>query len=94
MSDQELEDYKAEKELELRREYHDVAKLYRYAVATQECSYLANQVDLQVHGRGQGVYFEAVLTDAWAWDVNRSARFLTSAKVVTIHEINVQELDR
>ena len=36
--------------------------------------------------------FELSLTDAWVWDVYRSARFVKSVRVVTFKDVNVEEL--
>ena len=36
--------------------------------------------------------FELTLTDAWVWDVYRSARFVKQVRVVTFKDVNVEEL--
>jgi len=38
------------------------------------------------------VYFQLTLTDAWVWDVYRSARFVKTVRVVTFKDVNVEEL--
>ena len=41
---------------------------------------------------GGQVYFELELRDAWVWDMYRPARFVTSVKVLTFRDVNVEEL--
>lgn len=77
MSTHDLEEYEAEQELALYREYRDVVSLFTYVVETERRFYLANQVDLQVRSAGGEVFYELALADAWVWDVYRSSRFLS-----------------
>ncbi|MDD9205720.1 DUF2469 family protein, partial [Georgenia sp. 10Sc9-8] len=37
---------------------------------------------------------ELTLTDAWVWDVYRSARFVRSVRVVTFKDVNIEELTK
>ena len=37
-------------------------------------------------------YFEITLGDAWVWDMYRPARFVSSVRVVTFKDVNVEEL--
>ena len=37
-------------------------------------------------------WFEIVLTDAWVWDMYRSARFVSKVRVLTTRDVNVEEL--
>ena len=94
MSAEDLENYETEAELALYREYRDVIHLFSYVVETERRFYLANQVDLQVRQAGTDVYFELTLTDAWVWDVYRSARFVKSVRIVTFKDVNVEELPK
>ncbi|HLV03369.1 DUF2469 domain-containing protein [uncultured Georgenia sp.] len=94
MSAEDLENYEAELELGLYREYRDVVGLFSYVVETERRFYLANEVDLQVRTAGGEVFFELTLGDAWVWDVYRSARFVRSVRVVTFKDVNVEELPR
>ena len=48
MSTEDLENYEAERELQLAQEYQDVAGLFRYAVETERRFYLANEVSVRV----------------------------------------------
>ena len=92
VSAEDLENYETEMELALYREYRDVVGVFAYVVETERRFYLANQVDLQVRSAAGEVYFELSLTDAWVWDVYRSARFVKSVRVVTFKDVNVEEL--
>ena len=44
MSTEDLENYEADRELQLAQEYQDVAGMFRYAVETERRFYLANDV--------------------------------------------------
>lgn len=94
MSTEDLERYEAEIELQLYKEYKDVAPMFSYVVETERRFYLANQVDLKPRSAGGEVFFELKLTDAWVWDVYRSARFVKSVSVVTFKDVNIEELQR
>ena len=61
MSTEDLEQYEAEMELQLYREYRDVVGLFAYVVETDRRFYLTNHVDLQVRQTDGGeVFFELV----------------------------------
>ena len=92
MSAEDLEDYETEAELALYREYRDVVGLFAYVVETERRFYLANTVDLRPRSSDGEVWFELTLSDAWVWDVYRSARFVKSVRVVTFKDVNVEEL--
>ncbi len=94
MSAEDLEDYETEMELALYREYRDVVGLFSYVVETERRFYLANSVDLRPRTTDGEVWFELVLTDAWVWDVYRSARFVKTVRVVTFKDVNVEELSK
>lgn len=94
MSAEDLERYETELELQLYREYKDIARQFSYVVETERRFYLTNSVDLQVRNAGGEVYFELNLQDAWVWDIHRPARFVKSVRVVTFKDVNVEELDK
>ncbi len=94
MSAEDLEDYETEMELALYREYRDVVGLFAYVVETERRFYLANSVDLRPRTTDGEVWFELVLSDAWVWDVYRSARFVKTVRVVTFKDVNVEELSK
>ena len=93
VSAEDLEQYETEMELQLYREYRDIVGQFSYVVETERRFYLANAVDLQVHGAGGDMYFEVRMSDAWVWDMYRPARFVKNVRVVTFKDVNVEELD-
>ena len=92
MSSEDLERYETEIELQLYREYRDVLPMFQYVVETERRFYLANEVDVRPHSDGGQVYFELELRDAWVWDMYRPARFVTTVRVLTFRDVNVEEL--
>lgn len=92
MSAEDLENYETELELALYREYRDVLPMFNFVVETERRFYLANTVKQNVKNEDGRTYFELELTDAWVWDLYRSARFLSSVKVVTFRDINIEEI--
>ncbi|HZK05049.1 MAG TPA: DUF2469 domain-containing protein [Actinomycetaceae bacterium] len=94
MSAEDLEKYETELELDLYREYRDVSNLFNYVVETERRFYLCNQVDIKPRTAGGEVFFELKLTDAWVWDVYRSARFVKSVSVVSFKDVNIEELNK
>jgi hypothetical protein len=90
MSDDDIERFEDERELELYREYRDVLPMFAYVVETDRRFYLANAVKLDRHSDG---WLDVELEDAWVWDMFRPARFVTRVQVLTRHDVNVEELD-
>jgi hypothetical protein len=86
-----IERFEEERELELYREYRDVVPMFAYVVETERRFYLANSVELTPRGDG---WVEVVLGDAWVWDMFRPARFVSSVRVMTRRDVNVEELAR
>ena len=95
MSAEDLENYETEMELQLYREYKDIAAQFSYVVETERRFYLANDYKLDVRGSADGeVFFELSLHDAWVWDMYRPARFVKNVRVVTFKDVNIEELDK
>jgi hypothetical protein len=92
MSAEDLERYETEIELQLYQEYRAVLAMFRYVVETERRFYLANEVAMEAKGEGSRTYFEIALRDAWVWDMYRPARFVSSVRVVTFKDVNVEEL--
>ena len=92
MSEEDIERYEDDLELRLWQEYRDVLPMFTYAVETERRFYLANHVDVTKHEGPGGPWFEVELTDAWVWDMYRPARFVSRVQVVTIHDVNVEDL--
>lgn len=94
MSDEELDEYAVNAELNLYREYRDVIKLFTYVVETERRFYLANKVDFNVRSTGNDVYFDVQLVDAWVWDLHRPTRFVKNVRIVTFKDVNVEEVQK
>jgi hypothetical protein len=91
MGEEELENFEADMEMQLFREYRDVLPMFTYVVETERRFYLANNVELVPH-EGPAPWFEVVLTDAWVWDMYRPARFVSRVQVLTTRDVNIEEL--
>jgi hypothetical protein len=96
MSTEDLERYETEIELQLYEEYRDVIKMFSYVVETERRFYLANSVDMNLRTEDGRTYFELDMQDAWVWDMYRPgpARFVSSVRVVTFRDVNVEEIRR
>jgi hypothetical protein len=89
VSAEDLERYEADMELQLYQEYRDVLGMFHYVIETERRFYLANQVQLTPIAEG---WVQVDLTDAWVWDMFRPARFVSSVRVMTRRDVNVEEL--
>lgn len=94
MSEEDLEKYESDVELKIYREYRDVLPMFTYVVETERRFYLANSVDVKTITAGDTAYFEITLDDAWVWDMYRPARFVTSVRVMTFRDVNIEEIAR
>lgn len=92
MSSDDLENFEAERELQLAQEYQDVAGMFKFAVETERRFYLANDVKLTVSGDSARPVIEVELSDAWVWDMYRKSRFVPKVRVLTFKDVNVEEL--
>jgi len=87
-----LEQYEAERELQLANEYQDVVGMFKYAVETERRFYLANEVKVNVTGDSARPLIEVEMTDAWVWDMYRKTRFIPTVRVLSFKDVNVEEL--
>ena len=87
--EEELENYEVDQELRLYREYRDVLPMFAYVVETERRFYLSNSVDVRQFGEE---WLEVEMTDAWVWDMYRPARFVGHVRVLTTHDVNIEEL--
>lgn len=94
MSAEDLEQFEAENELALYREFRDVAPLFKYVVETDRRFYLANATSVTVRGEGSDVFFEVNLRDAWVWDMHRTSRFVKQVTVLTFKDVNIEEMSQ
>jgi hypothetical protein len=94
MSTEDVERYEAEIELQLYKEYKDVCPMFTYVVETERRFYLCNGIEKKVHDDGGRSWVELNLSDAWVWDMYRQSRFVSSVKVVTFKDVNIEELPK
>jgi hypothetical protein len=89
-----LDEYEAELELALKKEYQAVFALFRFCVLTQDATYLCNKLDVQQAApstAGGLPFFQLELEDVWVWDKNRPTRIIPRAKVFTSGDVTVEE---
>src|SRR5581483_5394382 len=79
----ELDDFEAELELRLKKEYSAVYSLFRYCVLTQDATYLCNRLDLQYVPQPSYPFFQLKMEDVWVWDKNRPTRMIPRVEVYT-----------
>jgi hypothetical protein len=87
--DDDIERFEEERELELYREYRDVLPMFAYVIETERRFYLSNKVEVTREDDG---WVRVELADAWVWDMFRPARFVSHVRVMTRHDVNVEEL--
>jgi predicted glutamine amidotransferase len=91
---EDLEKYETDLELQLYKEYRDVLGMFRYVVETERRFYLCNQFSIEVRGEDSQVYWEIGLNDAWVWDMYRPFRFVSTVKVLTFKDVNIEEITK
>ncbi len=89
----ELEEYDAELELQLKREYNDVFPLFRYCVLTQEATYLCNSLTRDVDPQLAYPLFRVVMDDVWVWDKNRPTRIIPRVEIHSTQDVTVEILN-
>ena len=77
----ELDDYEAELELRLKKEYSAVYSLFRYCVLTQDGTYLCNKLDMQYVPQPAYPFFQLKMEDVWVWDKSRPTRMIPRVEV-------------
>ncbi len=88
----ELDEYEAELELALKKEYATVFPLFRYCVLTQDVTYLCNKLDLTYAPQPGYPFLHVRMEDVWVWDKNRPTRMIPRAEVYTSGDVTVEEL--
>ena len=88
----ELDEYEAELELGLKKEYQAVFGLFRYCVLTQDATYLCNKLERTYVPQQNYPFFHVKLEDVWVWDKNRPTRIIPRAEVYTSSDVTVEEL--
>ena len=88
----ELDEFEAEAELRLKKEYGAVFGLFRYCVLTQDATYLCNKLDMQYVPQPSYPFFHLKMEDVWVWDKNRPTRMIPRAEVYTSSDVTIEEL--
>ena len=88
----ELDEFEAELELRLKKEYTAVFGLFRYCVVTQDSTYLCNKLELKQLLQQSYPFFHLVMEDVWVWDKNRPTRMIPRAEVYTSGDLTIEEL--
>jgi len=88
----ELDEFEAELELRLKKEYTAVFGLFRYCVLTQDATYLCNKLDLKYVPQPSYPFFQLKMEDVWVWDKNRPTRMIPRAEVYSSSDVTVEEL--
>ena len=88
----ELDEFEAELELRLKKEYTAVFGLFRFCILTQDATYLCNKLDLKVVPQASYPFFHIQMEDVWVWDKNRPTRIIPRAEVYTSSDVTIEEL--
>ena len=88
----ELDEFEAELELQLKKEYTAVFPLFRFCVLTQDATYLCNQLQLEPQPQPSYPFFHVKMEDVWVWDKNRPSRIIPRVEVYTSSDVTVEEL--
>jgi hypothetical protein len=88
----ELDEFEAKLELDLKREYTAVFPLFRWCILTQDATYLCNLLDLKAVPQASYPFFHIRMEDVWVWDKNRPTRIIPRAEVYTSGDVTVEEL--
>ena len=88
-----LDDYEAELELRLKKEYQAVFGLFRYCVLTPDATYLCNRLERTIAPQAAYPYFNLKLEDVWVWDKNRPTRMIPRTEIFVISgDVTIEEL--
>jgi hypothetical protein len=87
-----LDEYEAELELRLKREYQAVFGLFRYCVLTQDATYLCNRLERSYVPQQAYPFFQLKLEDVWVWDKNRPTRMIPRTEIYTSGDVTIEEL--
>ena len=88
-----LDEYEAELELRLKKEYQAVFGLFRYCVLTQDATYLCNKLDFQYVPQPSYPFFQLKMEDVWVWDKNRPTRMIPKTEIfLTSGDVTIEEL--
>ena len=88
-----LDEYEAELELRLKREYQAVFALFRYCVLTPDATYLCNKLERTYAPQPAYPFIRLKLEDVWVWDKNRPTRMIPRTEIFVISgDVTIEEL--
>ncbi|MHB8649361.1 MAG: DUF2469 family protein [Gaiellaceae bacterium] len=87
-----LDEYEADLELQLKREYQAVFGLFRYCVLTQDATYLCNKLERLYAPQPAYPFIRLELEDVWVWDKNRPTRMIPRTEIFTSGDVTIEEL--
>ncbi|HEY1368811.1 MAG TPA: DUF2469 family protein [Gaiellaceae bacterium] len=87
-----LDEYEAELELGLKKEYQAVFGMFRYCVLTQDATYLCNRLERSYVPQQSYPFFHLKLEDVWVWDKNRPTRIIPRTEIFTSGDVTIEEL--
>ena len=88
----ELDEFEAELELRLKREYADVYPLFRYCVLTSDATYLCNEYTRDFTPQATYPMFRIEMEDVWVWDRNRPTRIIPKVEIHTSQDVTIEVL--
>lgn len=89
---EELDEFEAELELRLKREYADVYPLFTYCVLTTDATYLCNTYERDFMPQTSYPLFHITMQDVWVWDRNRPSRIIPRVEIYTTQDVTVELL--
>jgi hypothetical protein len=88
-----LDEYEAELELRLKKEYQAVFGLFRYCVLTPDATYLCNKLERTYAPQPAYPFIRLQLEDVWVWDKNRPTRMIPRTEIlITSGDVTIEEL--
>ena len=88
----ELDEFEAELELRLKREYADVYPLFRYCVLTSDATYLCNGYSREFTAQATYPMSRIEMEDVWVWDRNRPTRIIPRVEIHTSQDVTIEVL--
>ena len=88
-----LDEYEAELELRLKKEYQAVYGLFRYCVLTPDATYLCNRLEKTVATLQSYPFIDLKLEDVWVWDKNRPTLMIPRTEIIVVSgDVTIEEL--
>src|SRR3954465_2323867 len=87
-----LDEYEAELELGLKKEYQAVFSLFRYCVLTQDATYLCNKLERTYVPQANYPFFHLKLGDVWVWDKILLLKDTAPTEIYTAGDVTIEEL--